>query len=682
MIVCRYAVRTLLLSLLAASALAQQPLSLEEVVLMKSVNSVHMSPDGDRIAYTLNVPRNLYVDDDGPSFVELHVVDLLGNSVPFVTGKVAVSSVSWSADGKSLYFLATRDPEAKINSLYRIPLAGGEAQELFTHVSSISAIYPGPNGKNIAFIATDASPESAEELATKGFKAVVYEEAVQAATVWMLNIATKELKRHTLPGHASEFHWAHDGERYAVALAPTPLIDDNYTSRDIHVVDAASGEVRNSIGSVGKLGHFEFSPDGDRVAYIGSVDINDPSNGRLYVASTQGGERREMVPNYLGHITDFTWKDDVTLRWLGARGVWTEWKTASIRGAREAGTAPAKGAIIRSISANADQTLAAAVADMPIHPREVYLLRDGQAPRRLTSSNPLLASRKLARQEVISYKARDGLELEAILIHPFEEQEGGNPLVIFVHGGPEAHQYNGWMSSYAQPGHVMAADGYAIVYPNYRGSTGRGVEFSKMGQHDYAEEEFNDLVDIKHHLVNEGLADPDKTGISGASYGGYASMWAASALTEEFAASVAFVGISNQLSKFGTGDIPYEMYHVHARAWPWDDWMWMLQRSPVFHAGKTKTPLLIMGGDQDPRVHPGQSLEMYRFVKLRTDTPVRLVIYPGEVHGNRNTAARYDYALRVTQWMDHYLKGPGGEPPPYELPHAERLKAVTENAAN
>ena len=232
------------------------------------------------------------------------------------------------------------------------------------------------------------------------------------------------------------------------------------------------------------------------------------------------------------------------------------------------------------------------------------------------------------------------------------------------------------MSSYSQPGQVLAAAGYAVVYPNYRGSTGRGVEFSKLGQNDYAEEEFNDLVDVKRHLVREGLADAGRTGISGGSYGGYASMWAASALSEEFAAAVAFVGISNQTSKFGTGDIPFEMYYVHSRAWPWEDWMWMLERSPVYHAGDTRTPLLIMGGDKDPRVHPSQSLEMYRNVKLRTDTPVRLVVYPGEVHGNRHTAARYDYALRLKRWFDHYLTGPGGEMPPWELPHAERLAEI------
>ena len=379
------------------------------------------------------------------------------------------------------------------------------------------------------------------------------------------------------------------------------------------------------------------------------------------------------MPEYAGHVTDFAWRDNTQIRWLGRRGVWTEWSTASTSTANAQGAAPANGPILRVVDTSAGKDVAAAIADTPEHPQEVYLLRDGEAPKRLTDSNPILGQRRLAKQEAITYTARDGLELEAILIHPFNKKRGGNPLIVFVHGGPEAHYSNGWMSGYSLPGQVMAAEGYAVIYPNYRGSTGRGVYFSKLGQNDYAEEEFNDLVDAKRYLAEKGLADPKRVGISGGSYGGYASMWSATALSEEYAAAVAFVGISNQVSKFGTGDIPYEMYNVHSRAWPWEDWMWMLKRSPVYHADKARTPLLIMHGDQDPRVHPSQSLEMYRHVKLRTETPVRLVFYPGEQHGNRNTAATYDYALRFKRWMDHYLKGPGGEPPPYEIDHASRL---------
>jgi dipeptidyl aminopeptidase/acylaminoacyl peptidase len=665
----------LITATIGRTALAD-PLTLEDVAALKSVSSIRMSPDGSKIAYRLLVQREVYVEDDGRPYHELHVVDLDGNSTPYVTGKIDIATMAWAIDGKSVFFVAKRDADAKFNSLWQIRLAGGEAQEVFTHESSIGSIYPSPDGSTIAFSATEATPPEKAELEKKGFKAVVYEESARNTGIWMLDLESGEAEMQPLDGHASNFVWSADGNQYAVALAPTSLVDDSFTSRDVYVVNTESAEVQAKLGSIGKMGGFALSPDGERIAYIGSIDINDPMQGRLYVASSSGGERRELVTEYMGHVSNFAWHDDVNIRWVGQRGVWSEMSMASIVSSGPAGDAPESGPIIRTINTHPGLDVVAAIADTPSHPPEVYLYRDGEAATRLTNSNPGLADRDLVAQEPVTYRARDGIEIEAVLMRPAESGRGGNPLIIYVHGGPEAHHSNGWLTNYSLPGQVMAGEGYAVVYPNYRGSTGRGVEFSKLDQHDYAEEEFNDLVDAKTYLVSSGIVDADRVGISGGSYGGYASMWGATALSEEFAAAVAFVGISNQTSKFGTGDIPYEMYYVHSLSWPWDDWMWMLERSPIYHAGNTKTPLLIMGGDKDPRVHPSQSLEMYRHVKLRTDTPVRLVIYPGEVHGNRNSAARYDYSLRSKRWMDHYLKGPGGEPPPYELDHAARMKAL------
>lgn len=671
---------TMIAAVLAAyapAAFSAPPLTLEDMLALKRVTAAEMSPAGDRIAYLRQVPRTLYEDEDGPPYHELHVADLAGNSTPYVIGEVDVTDFAWAADGASIFFLASREPEAEFNSLYRIPLAGGEARELFTHVNAIATIHPSPDGETIAFVAADAPPASRTELEQKGFRAIVYEESVQPNRVWMLDLETLGATTYELPGSASDFAWSADGTRYAVALAPSPLIDDSYTSRDIHIVDAARGEVIGLAGSTGKLGHFAFSPDGDHLAYIGSVDINDPREGRLYVTDADGGgARRELVPEYDGHVSDFVWRDDASIDWLGGRGVWTEWQTVAIERPGTAGPAPDSGPILRGVHGHPGQDVRAAVADTPNHPPELFLLREGEEPVRLTDSNPWLAARELMRQEAITYQARDGLEVQAIVIYPANREQGGNPLVVIAHGGPESHYSNGWLTYYSRPGQVFAGDGYAVVYPNYRGSTGRGVAFSKLGQSDYADEEFNDLVDAKRHLVETGLVNGDRVGITGGSYGGYASMWSASALSDEYAAAVASVGISNQLSKFGTSDIPVEMRLVHSLKWPWDDWMWMLERSPVFHADKTETPLLIMHGDKDPRVHPSQSLEMYRAVKLRTDTPVRLVWYPDEGHGNRNTAAQYDFALRLKRWMDHYLKGPGGEPPPYEIDHAARLGAA------
>jgi dipeptidyl aminopeptidase/acylaminoacyl peptidase len=212
---------------------------------------------------------------------------------------------------------------------------------------------------------------------------------------------------------------------------------------------------------------------------------------------------------------------------------------------------------------------------------------------------------------------------------------------------------------------------------NYRGSTGRGVAFSKLSQGDAAGKEFDDLIDGVDHLVAMGLVDKDKVGVTGGSYGGYATAWCATRFTERFKAGVMFVGISDKISKNGTTDIPDEEFQVHALKRPWDDWQHLLERSPIYYAGDCKTPLLILHGKDDPRVNPGQSRELYRHLKLRGQAPVRLVFYPGEGHGNRKAASRLDYNLRQMQWLERYLVGPGGEMPPFELDYADPAKAET-----
>ena len=307
------------------------------------------------------------------------------------------------------------------------------------------------------------------------------------------------------------------------------------------------------------------------------------------------------------------------------------------------------------------------------------------APKRLTESNPWLANIRLAQQEVVKYTARDGIEIQGLLVHPLDEKPGQRyPLILSVHGGPEAHERNGWLTNYSRPGQVAAARGFAVFYPNYRGSTGMGKGFSELGQGDEAGAEFNDLVDGVDALVNSGLVDGDHVGVTGGSYGGYAAAWCATALSDRFAASVMFVGISDTISKKGTTDIPNEDFLVHARRRPWDDqWHFFLERSPIYYVKSAHTPILILGGKNDTRVHPSQSLLLYRFLKTIGQVPVRLVLYPGEGHGNRKFGARLDYNLRMMQWLEHYLKGPGGPPPPYEIDYGppEMQKTATAPSA-
>lgn len=645
------------------------------VAKLKGVASAAVSPDGRQVAYTLVVPRYPLTEENGPAWVELHVADAAGKSRPFVTGKVNVSGVGWTSDGRAVAFVAKRGDD-KHTALYTVPIDGGEARPVIAHDADLHGVAFSRDGKQVAFLATDPIPKAQQEYEEKGFNQEIYEEGWRPTKVWIAAADGSDKPRALeLPGSASLVRWRPGGPQLAVVLAPTPLVDDGYMAKRVHVVDAQTGKVIEPIKNPGKLGQLDWSPDGKHLAMISGVDVNDPSDGRLMVAAVPGdGKLRDLMPEYQAHVDSFAWKDDRTLLWVAAESTASSVGSVDLDGQKQV-RVKATGPVFGGLSLSDDGRTAALLGHAPTHPPEVFLLGQGdEKARRMTQSNPWLDEMRFARQEVVGWKARDGLELEGVLVYPLNHEEGRRyPLIMSVHGGPESHVPNGWVTSYASPGQVAAARGFAVFYPNYRGSTGRGVEFSKLGQADAAGKEFDDLVDAVDHLVAEGLVDKQKVGITGGSYGGYASAWGATYYSDRYAASVMFVGISDNVSKLGTTDIPEEMFLVHHRKRLWDDWDYFLRSSPIRYVERNRTPTLILHGKSDPRVHPSQSMELYRHLKTLGQAPVRLVFYPGEGHGNRRAAARFDYNVRMLRWMEHYLQGPGGDPPDLNIDYAKQL---------
>jgi dipeptidyl aminopeptidase/acylaminoacyl peptidase len=669
-------------------AAVEDVLTPHRVAELRLVTSAVISPDGNRVAYTLSVPRQPNVDDDGEPWAELWLADM-DEAAPraFVAGKVNVGTVRWTADSRQIAFLAKRGDD-KFKALYLIPADGGEARKAAELSADISAFSLAPDGQRVVLVASEPEPEAKKKLREKGFKAEIYEEDWRPARIWSGRLFEKWT--NTVPlkleGHVHQVHWSPVDDRLLVAVSPTPSVDDSYTRQQVQVVDAGTGEVLARVENVGKLGSISWSPDGQRIGLIAAADVHDPDAGRLMVAGATAGAPRDLLPGFEGHVTQFEWAGKDTMMFVGALGTRTIFSRV-IAVAEGWRTQPVLGAdlpILVDLSLSTNGQRVAFVASASSHPAELFTWNRGDAaPRRRTTSNPWLGKLRFARQEVIRHKARDGLELEGVLIRPIDEEPGKRyPLILTVHGGPESHVSDGWVTSYSSPGQVAAARGFAVFYPNYRGSTGRGVAFSKLGQGDPAGKEFDDLIEAVDHLVSIGLVDRAKVGVTGGSYGGYATAWCSTAFSDRFAAGVMFVGISDKISKVGTTDIPNEEYYVHALKRPWEDWRLLLERSPIYHAGKSKTPLLILHGKDDPRVNVGQSRELYRHLKLRNQAPVRLVLYPGEVHGNRKSAARLDYNLRLMQWMEHYLKGPGGAMPDADIdftnPAAPKAAGVTE----
>jgi len=514
----------------------------------------------------------------------------------------------------------------------------------------------------------------------KGFKQSVFEEDTKSARLWIADLNEGGAKPRMLEGDGSVHGvaWSPVDDRIAISVSPTPQVDDEYMSQRIRVVSAADGKVLARVDNPGKMGAFAWSPDGKQIAMSTAADIHDPFAGRLGIVSADGGAPVQVLEaDYDGDVTAFAWQSPQALMYAASHGTASSFEKVAVvgdhGGERKVLVTQDAGLVFTAVSLSRDGQHGAFVASRPEHPPELYTMShgDGAATRR-TDSNPWIKDMRFAKQEAVTHKARDGVELQGVLIRPLDEEKGRRyPLILCVHGGPESHESNGWLTNYARPGQMAAAKGFAVFYPNYRGSTGRGVAFSKLSQGDAAGKEFDDLVDAVDHLIASGLVDKDKVGITGGSYGGYATAWCSTRYTERFAAGVMFVGISNKLSKVGTTDIPNEEYYVHALKRPWEEWDFFLDRSPIRHAENARTPLLIMGGKDDTRVDPGQSKELYRWLKLRGKAPVRLVQYPGEGHGNRKACSRLDYCVRMMQWMEHYLTGPGGEMPAFDVTYPD-----------
>ncbi len=638
----------LLACLLSFTLQAQNYITPLDVAKLKSISWFDVSTNGQYALYGLVNPADPLVENETAT-IHLHVIDLDDQQGRELVTDRHVISAAFRPQAETVTFLARNNEKSRV-TLWEVDIAGGVVRELFSFARSIKKFKWSADGKSLAFTAAD------EQLKSEApYQPEIFEENLIYTRAFVVNLPDQNPQQVNIEGTVYELEWSPDGSKLAVANSPTPLVDDFYVKQQVSIVDSQSLEEVGVIDHKGKLGEFSWSPDGSQLVMIAGANINDPVDGRLFIVPATGGKPQQMMEGFAGMFHQAQWVEKNNIKVLASTGT----------GSRLLSINPSNGkSKILEESSNGSPVWDAFVttgeitifeAASPDHPSELFL-RKGQQATRLTDSNPWLAAKVLGEQRVVRYTARDGMEIEGILILPPGQVDMTNlPLITVVHGGPEAHYDNGWLTSYSMPGQVAAASGFAVFYPNYRGSTGRGIEYTMSSQGDQGGKEFDDVVDGVDFLIEQGLVDGQRVGVTGGSYGGYATAWLTTRYSEKFAAGVMFVGISNHISKWGTSDIPEEMYNVHARSRIWDDYEYWLKRSPIYYADQAKTPLLIMHGKEDPRVHPGQSMELYRHIKTRTDTPVRLVLYPGEGHGNRKSTARLDYNLRMLRWFDHYL---------------------------
>ena len=640
---------------------AQNALSAQDLLSLNYVGGEMISPDGSHLIYMQAVPRTAN-EKPGGSHVTYYVMNLVDKSTkPLFEDDFQGRSIQWYPDGKHISFL-NKDENGQ-TQVYTMPMGGGEKTAVTNSDQSIRNYAWAPNGSGLAVIISDEVTEREKELAKRGYDFIFYEENIKKDNLWYIPITdgkAGEMKQLTEGVQVWDMVWNHAGTHIAAAISPENLVDHQYMFKKIYAIDIASGKREQISQNEGKIGNYTFSPDDSKLAYAAALDRSDHQISQAFMVDLKTGTLNNITTaNYIGHITWVGWKNDNELFYHADEGVNTDLYSYNLKkGTRKLLLdGEAQGIVFSAPQYDSKAKHFVMGGNTPADYANLYLWKGKGELERITDANPLLQERTLAEQRIVKFKARDGWEIEGIIMLPPGYEQGMEyPLIVYVHGGPESHHSNGWLSNYSTPGQVMAGKGYLVAYFNYRASTGYGVAFAKAGLGDPAGKEFDDIADGIDFMIKNYGADSERVGLAGGSYGGYASGWFATYYTEKVKAVAMFVGISNVISKKGTTDIPNEEIYVHSGGKLEDQWKLSLERSPIYYAAQSKTATLIYGGAADTRVHPSQSMELYRRMKVNNHPAVRLVQYPGEGHGNRKQVGRIDVLYRQMSWMDWYVR--------------------------
>ncbi len=622
-------------------------LTAEASLNLRSVADLQFSPDGGRLAFVVTEPakgagrlRHIWIYER-----------VSGASRQFTFSAKSESAPRWSPDpsaslragGKQLAFLSNRAEDQQ--QIFVMAADGGEGRAVTKGKRSVKAFEWSPDGKEIAFLAPDAKTEEEEKKEKDKDDAKVVDKDDKHARLWILDVATGETRALTKANwNFDELAWLPAGDRVVVKGTDHPE-SDQYTER-IFSVQVADGTMKELVKPLGPFGEMRVAPDGKTISFVGPRE-DGPEPHDLMLLPVASHAARNLTGLSLDRpVEDYHWRKDGSVVLLAANGFSNLLVTYSGDGARH-DLAPSPGPAGSMALTGSGEI--AFVSQGATRPQEVWLWDQKSAPKQVTHLNDSWKQYTLSEPEFYKYKSFDGTEIEAALLKP-QGYDGKSklPLIALVHGGPTGR----WSESIETWGQLLATHGYAVFYPNIRGSVGYGQKFVESNRGDWGGGDFKDVMAGVADLVKRGIADPEKLGIGGWSYGGYMAEWAITQ-TNVFKAAVSGAGMANLISEFGTEDHPAGdewFYGV-----PWEKPEGFLNSSPFVYLKNAKTPTLVLQGDADPIDPLGQSQELYRGLK-RYGVEAELVVYPREPHGFHEEKHLLDRLNRILTWYDKYLK--------------------------
>lgn len=699
---------------------AQRPMNFLDVQLMRSAGSLAVSADGRWVLYTLSVPdwkearsttdiwlvsaergvssaRQLtFTKDksettpqwapDGSFFVfasnrdapgtasaqnQLYAMRADGGESRKITdAKDGVAQFAFTRDGKWLVYGAGK---AEDRQLYMLPVSGiDEATpvQLTKHGTPVGTWDLTDDGTRAAFVAVDSVDKDDRERREKKFTATVRNQPMPPNSLWIVDLATKQERRLTSDATMSVagFSLSGDGRWAGVRGIRNDRYARNITeesnSGDLWLVELATAKAERLTNNA-EIGesNLSFAPDGKTIAFSAENDFKYFRDSRVFlrdIAAT-GGPWREIGDGYDGDVTVGFWSDDSrTIYFTDGVRATTQLLSIDVASGRVTQVTHEKAAV-NVTRDDVSRRVLISYAD-PRTPSSQYtvptLAAVGTRSQwvRLTDANPQVAGFALGETEEVTWKSKDGKMVGGVLVKPVGYQAGQRyPLIVAIHGGPAGADLLSFNGGYGAQ--IYAGDGYAVLMPNYRGSTNYGEQHRLDIVGDYFKKGYEDIITGVDYLIAQGIVDGTKMGALGWSAGGHWSNWIL-VNTDRFKAISSGAGTTNWISMFAQSDVQRNRQEYLGGKLPYEDFEPYWKQSPIRYIRNAKTPTMIHVVEGDPRVPRPQSEELHMALK-KLGVPTEFFVYPGNTHGIPDPRNRLLKSVAEKSWMDKWILGKG-----------------------
>jgi len=712
---CRFAILSVL-ALLPVLLFAQQPprpIAIDDIFQIREVHDPQLSPDAKWLAYTVGTGQ--LKDDSNKQRVWMLSIP---NSSTAATEHIALTSEEassthprWSPDGKFIAFLsARRDGKTAVWLLNRL---GGEAEKLTDTAQDVDDFFWSPDGRRMVLVLRDPTSEELDEAKNKDeddadsddkdkkkkadkpwvidrlqFKEDIHGYLDRHRThLYVFDLAAKSLTQITGGDFDdSEPAWSPDGKQIAFSSNRTPDADANYNV-DIWVVAADNTDKGAHLAKISSsLGEDHspiWSPDGRLIAFTTQLDpkLFIYATKHLAVAPSTGGEVKVLTQSFDRMVSSPHFSPDGSFIYFIADDDGTQSLCrVATTGGDVTSTIGGRLMVYDYFMAKSGE-IAAQISKLD-RPSEIYFLPSSAAQgataqssaeqssmelARLTHVNDaIMAQLRLATIEYVRFKSKDGTQVSGYLYKPLDYVPGKRvPTILRLHGGPVW----AWYAEFNFDEQLLAANGYAVLLPNPRGSSGYGEKFCKAIFADWGNKDFQDDMAFVDYAIEQGIADPDKLGVGGWSYGGISTDFII-AQTQRFKAAISGAGAALNISNYGHDQ--YQLDYETELGRPWENQALWDKLSPFYKVKNITTPTLFMGGEVDSNVPILGGEQMYQALKS-LGRITELVVYPGEFHEFTSPSHIQDRLRRYLAWYGHYVKGdPAPATPPLDSPKAAR----------